>query len=481
MNEAMALIRDDLADIDVTEVAHLAVDAPSLDQIFSPRSHVGALDPSRSLVVGNRGVGKSFWSAVLAHEATRNHVANRYPRLHLETYKVELGFHEAAGKVEGFAPSALELSSLKNAGIDVDATWQAVLLRALGTVPVGGNDLAELSKWISANPLQFERLMREADAALGAQGERFLLIFDALDRLGRDWTTIRTLTRGLLRLALDVRGFRNIRVKLFMRIDQAADDSLFSFQDASKLLTEQVNLVWERRDLYGMIYQRLWSSENADLGFKKLLSSSLIATAREITMPDLLEQESLQSRVFYRIAGEFMGSDARRGRTYSWLHGHLADAFEQASPRSFLTALRTAAHSPAPSRTAIDSNGLKSGVQAASAVRVQQLKEDFDWIGSALRALQGLEVPCHPTAFIRRWKDRGTIAEIEAGLAQSEKLGPVEFELAPADKGSALLDSLETIGVIERRGDFSINMPDLFRVEAGIKRRGGVKPPAKPR
>jgi hypothetical protein len=43
---------------------------------------------------------------------------------------------------------------------------------------------------------------------------------------------------------------------------------------------------------------------------------------------------------------------------------------------------------------------------------------------------------------------------------------------------SVLLESLKTIGVVEERSGDRINMPDLFRVAAKIKRRGGVRPPS---
>jgi hypothetical protein len=89
-----------------------------------------------------------------------------------------------------------------------------------------------------------------------------------------------------------------------------------------------------------------------------------------------------------------MGAGPKRGRTYSWLFDHLADAFGETSPRSFITALQKAAnHSPAPAETAIDHNGIRAGVQDASEIRVAQLKEDYDWITSVLQALEDLEVP----------------------------------------------------------------------------------------
>jgi hypothetical protein len=87
--------------------AHQAGVAPDPNIIFAPATHANALDPERVLVIGNRGVGKSFWSAVLVHSKTRKQVAKYFPRLKLERLEAVLGFHEDAGKDEGPAPSRM--------------------------------------------------------------------------------------------------------------------------------------------------------------------------------------------------------------------------------------------------------------------------------------------------------------------------------------------------------------------------------------
>jgi hypothetical protein len=51
--------------------------------------------------------------------------------------------------------------------------------------------------------------------AFFSTGNKSLLVFDALDRLGRDWEVIAPLTQGVLRLALDMRGFRAMKAKFF--------------------------------------------------------------------------------------------------------------------------------------------------------------------------------------------------------------------------------------------------------------------------
>ena len=62
--------------------------------------------------------------------------------------------------------------------------------------------------------------MTHADARLVASGQKLLVVFDALDRLGDTWQTVQELTRGLLKQTLKMNSYRAIRLKLFMRVDQ---------------------------------------------------------------------------------------------------------------------------------------------------------------------------------------------------------------------------------------------------------------------
>jgi hypothetical protein len=55
------------------------------------------------------------------------------------------------------------------------------------------------------------------------------------------------------------------------------------------------------------------------------------------------KNETEQRTLFEAIAGQWMGPDRRRGSTYLWLVGHLADAKGETSPRSFVLALKEAA------------------------------------------------------------------------------------------------------------------------------------------
>ncbi len=467
-------IRTVLRALDPKSSASAAAPLPP-DELYAPAAHANALDPARPLVVGNRGVGKSVWSGVLADEMTRVAIAPYYPRLKLNQFTVKLGFHEHAGRITGdMAPSPRVLDNLLSRGVNPEDIWTAVLLRAVAgeshlRVP---ERLGDTVAWVAANVEDAEAALRTADAHFLKNELQFLLVFDALDRLGNTWEVIRPLSVGILRLALGMSGYRAMKAKVFMRTDQAKDEKLFQFPDASKMLAARVDLAWHATELYGLLFGMLDRSSHAGTCFKRIVRSVLGRGSNA----ENIEDPGQQMAVFKLLAGEYMGSDRRRGRTYTWLIDHLADAFHETTPRSFLITIQRASSTRnRPSGTVIDHYGIREGVQQASEVRVNQLQEDYPWIRTVLEHLEGLEVPCTPTMFVGRWRDRKTIDSINH--IDSDRPGPIELEQAGIDREAALLEALKNIGVVEERSADRINMPDIFRVAAKIKRRGGVRPP----
>ena len=96
------------------EPAHIATKAPKWAEVFTPNDHQGALDPGRSVVVGDRGTGKSFWSSVLISQDIRNIVAQQYPRLGLDRVDAKLGFSNA--EMGADHPARTEIAEILRAG-----------------------------------------------------------------------------------------------------------------------------------------------------------------------------------------------------------------------------------------------------------------------------------------------------------------------------------------------------------------------------
>lgn len=477
---AIEEVRQVLKELD-EGAAHPPGKPPDISEIFAPREHSAALDPERALVIGNRGVGKTFWSTALVDNTTRAHIAKLpvYRRLELGNVEATIGFDGSYSSA--VAPSRDVIDECQRAGAQPRRIWEAVLLRYLAprvdaTVPTG---LKEASLWLQNNAEQGERLLREIDSYFAKQGKRFLIVFDALDTLGTSWPELRPRLQGLLEFARLTKGMRAIRAKLFLRVDQAQDRNLWTSPDLSKLYNERVRLNWSQYALYELLFFHL--CRKAEEAFIKVAGASW--------EPRQWSDEE-HRKVFTRIAGAYMGGGAKRGNTYDWVTNHLADADEETTPRAFLVTLKAAAeHHPEARSGVVDYLDIQAGVVRASEGRVRELEEDYWWIRTAFDPLEGVSVPCAPDDFYRPWSVAQTANKIRRRASAEKRLIPLAFESfvrysteeSEASDEERLRWSLEIIGVLEQRANGKINMPDIFRVAARIKRRGGVKPPPRAR
>lgn len=487
MNSETEILRTALINLNPAP-SHDATSPPGLLQIYAPEGHEAALDPERVLVIGGRGTGKSFWSATLLNVETRQFVAQSYPRLNLDQCDVALGFAGVDSDENG-APSREELDDLINTdGHSPEKVWRAVILRSVRQfvqkkIPTTLRGSKGLVAWVEEDAARVQSFLRQADDNLTKQGKRVVVLFDALDKLGRDWGQIRQRTKALLQVALAMRTYRAIKPKIFLRVDQAEDRGVAAFPDASKLLSAgaRVDLTWERRDLYGLLYTLLANDTKAGPTFSGLVLRKTGINLKQVQkkgLPtELKDDEKKQADVFVALAGQYMGANANKGRTHTWLHKHLADAFERVSPRSFLEAVRQAANyrGSSDSRFVVSPSGLRAGIQGASELRLRQLKEEYDWIDTVIEPLADQQVPCREEELYERWNEADTPSSISP-KTDGQYLEPIEFSDSEGNRPAAILKALLRIGVAERRADGRINIPDIYRVAAKMLRKGGVRP-----
>ena len=437
-------IRQGLADLPRAD-NHAPGAAVPPASIVTVAGHRAALDPDRALVVGNRGMGKSFWAHALADAAAREKAATTFREL--TSTDVRIGFN-ASERSNPIAPTPGALQqALRECG-DAEAVWRAVLVRVarsetgkLTGVP-SLDSFTKFAAWVQANSEKVDHVLTALDNRFAATGRKLLVVFDALDRLANDWETTRKLTAALLKRALAVRSYRTLRLKLFMRRDQFEDPALFEFPDGSKIKNTRVELTWSSADLYTLLFVRLSQDPASAQAFERL---SAVLAAQATPAPDAPTDRN--KVLVDAIAGEYMGTDKKRGRVFTWLPLHLSDARGETSPRTFLTAWREAArHLPAPTRRAIDHLGLLEGVRKASEDRLQELQEDYWWIRRALAPLQGQMVPMDRLLLEKLWRTSKTTATI----VRSSGRGLAPVQLVDSQKPEAsLVDALAAIGVVE--------------------------------
>ncbi|MGJ5136684.1 hypothetical protein ACQR1V_01760 [Bradyrhizobium oligotrophicum] len=478
------LIRDGLASIP-SDVSSDAVGSavPKLEDIFAPQNHAAALDPATAIVVGARGTGKSFWSGVLGQQTTRSAAATAYPNLRLDRTSVEFGFTGIGGP-RGTTKDTIDKWVSGENRHEALVFWWATILRAseqtIKGMPVDLSAMIEIARDSDAR----DRLLSEHDEALKKQDKLLLVVFDALDTVAYTWPRRRILTIALLEVVWSMRAFRSIHAKLFLRGDQIDDDGL-QFVELPKLRAGAVKLVWLPTDLYGLLFSRLALSVQADAkaAFGRLLTATGAgpATLEGILTRkwSILTDSKLQAAVMGALSGPYMAAGPhgyKKGKTYDWPIKHLADAFNEVTPRSFLELMISAAKiGQAPNDKSITPEGIRHGLRAASKTRVDQLHQEFPWIKGVLAPLDGLLLPAKETNVFRVWAAAKTTAVVIKDAEKNEYLPPFTPSKHGGDE-KLLYEAMRNIGVMARRKDGRLDMPDLFRVAANLLKKGGTTP-----
>ncbi|MEI7694203.1 MAG: hypothetical protein WCI64_00950 [Chlorobium sp.] len=454
---------------------------PDKRSLYIPPSHLKALRLECSLVIGARGVGKTFWNAALNSTEIRKMLGELVPDL--SRVEVWTGFGERSDLNAYPDPDVFDaLLSKKFSAYHV---WRAVLGRWAANIVsenIPCNSWDESVAWVINDPECFGRLLERANDFFSAQKRHGLIVFDALDRSRAEWQTMDTIARDLLRVVLSLKRYPFLHGKIFLREDQFARPQIADFPDASKLLSTRVDLTWAMHDLHGLLWQLFCNGTDIHGQILRNIYEDGAGSPPDFTadvwsISDRVKRDDqVQRSLFAKIAGEWMGRDRRRGVPYLWSVGHLADRRGRTSPRSFLAAIRAAAED-AEARypyhlLPLHYESIKCGVQNASGIRVSEMAEDYPWVKRLMKPLEGWTVPCTFDVIQERWCD-----------AFGSDPKTISFTGLPPEHIDAewygIRQDLEALGIFESMKDGRVNMPDLYRVGFGLGRRGGVKPAVK--
>jgi hypothetical protein len=419
---------------------------------------------------------------VLGQDDTRESAALAYPNLGLQDVVTDFGFTGIGGK-QGTGIEALNAFVPDRGGVaEARSFWWATIVRATMRASDGQAVKLATAHELSSDWEAREELLEKCERSLKKRGKTLLIVYDALDTVATEWPRRRAITEALFEVVWAMRAYRNIRVKVFLRPDQIDDDAL-RFVELPKLRTGAVRLTWTPTDLYGLLYARIALAVpvEAQKAFGRLLALCAIAKA---TRAQILAREwplshdaGEQSRVMSVLAGQFMADGTfgyKKGKTFDWPLTHLADAFDEVTPRSFLGLLIAAAQYGAPPEgRVITPDGIRHGLRAASKTRVDQLNLEFPWIKAVLAPLAGLLLPLDEKAVFKAWRRSKTIDVLVEDASKRRYLLP--FEEADPNE-SNLFEAMRKIGVMFRRKDERIDMPDLFRVAAKLLKKGGTAP-----
>jgi hypothetical protein len=446
------------------ETSHFGA-TPEPGTLYLPPSHLKALRLDAPIVVGGRGMGKSFWTAVLQSDSLRNLLGSAVSEL--TGLIVRVGFANAEAIAD--YPNADVFSVFLDQGGDPYDLWRAVILRWVAEQSgqyIPRHSWLATVEWLKSDPEAAARLMQRP------RDWRGLILFDALDRTSNVWHRMDDIVRGLLRAVLWLKAFTGLYGKVFLREDQA-ERTVFNFPDASKLTATKEELTWARHDLHGLLWQRLINALNEHGALMRHICPHVPQSGVWRVADEMKIESEAQRKAFERLAGLWMGRDRRRGVPYTWSVSHLADGRGRTSPRSFLAAIRQAAEDSSERypqhEMTLHYESIKRGIQKASEIRVQEMAEDYPWVPEVLSELKGMNVPCDVGAIEERWASR--FPEGPQSISTDRLPAP-----HTARGWDGLREDLRRLGLIETKKDGRIDMPDLYRVGFGLGRKGGVKP-----
>jgi hypothetical protein len=459
-----------------------STDADTVDPqprtLFTPDRHRQALDPDATIVRGARGAGKTVWFKALQNSSLRALAANDYQLERLRSVEPLAGYGTELRPDTYPGPGFLrELLAERTDPYDI---WSAVLLYGLGSPDIQQlSSWVERAHWLHANPGFHDQALASADRRAAEDHVTKLILFDALDRLHSSRREANQLIEGILRLALDLRTrTKNLRAKVFIRPDMY-DSLRLTFPDASKLTANAASLTWLSTNLYGLFFYQLGNAESSHAkAFREGTGDwQTVDGGRHVPPQSLMGDHGSQKQVFIEIAGPWMGRDHRKGITYTWLPNHLKDGIGQTSPRSFLRALTRADEETigtfAEYKYALHYDGIRRGVQAASSTRVAEVTEDLPWVQTTMRPLAGRRVPIDRETIISDWQNINLSALLQR-YSDETRESLVRTGPRNPDNYDEIIDELIEIGIVTRRVNGKLDLPDVYRIGFDLGRKGGV-------
>jgi hypothetical protein len=477
----------DLANIGARGIAENESGDTFRRTFYPVAEHSRAFDPDVALVIGSRGAGKSELFRAAVEEKLLPAIA-RVTAGQLGRMKPERIEWLAGHPLRREFPDVPGLRRfLEIHGADRDGPidlWSAYLLRVL-------KDQVEASAFSSR--LIFDRQGADVDKIVGdfrdlgnepvlsldrldqkleAQDRWVIISYDELDVIGGyDWHAMVLFIHALISFwANNTRRWRRIRPKIFLRTDLFRRHAQSFGADLIKLAANRAEITWSDRNLYAMLVKRLANTSDA---LREYCQESRIKFDEDadLGLIPVIKKSTDARPLIERLAGQYMGADLKKGRTFAWLLGHIRDGNGHAMPRALVwlieqAAIQERARPQATYNRLLDPRSLRRALDDVSKDHVLQVNtHELPWLPGVKQRLDGAGVPMPrreaEKLLGRQWEDSWNNENPDAR--------------PPADDASGLVAQLIEIGVFRVRPDSRIDVPDLFMAGLGLSRKGGVR------
>ena len=334
--------------------------------------------------------------------------------------------------------------------------------------------LKQPSEWIPyiiEAPEQWENFLDDLNEYMESGNRWIFLTYDSLDRICDKYADLFPYIRTLLSFwYTHSRRWNRICSKIFLRND-LYDSQLLSFPDSSKISGNSLKLEWDTLALYRLLVKKMANAGEPELVDYLKLTDGLISEEPDGELGYIpTEHEAVMVSFVDCLIGHYMGSNRKKGMSYSWAPNHLQDTHGALSPRSFLKCYSAAAAKmyEKPGEIAklsgtllINPSMLQGAVVDVSEDRVSELQEEYEWLEELKKAFSGVTLLIEKREFIKK---------IQMDLWSEEKQLPA---LSP----QGIFDVLEKLGIVMVARDGRVNVPEIYLHGFGMKRKGGIRRP----
>jgi hypothetical protein len=461
--------------------------ADTFKKTFYPvAEHSRAFDPDVVLVIGERGSGKSELFRAVVKEGLLPAIIRASPssrlarmdpgRIHwLAGHPLERDFPDHGGLRRFLA----EHTGDSEAAIEL---WFAYLARVLAArfppdglaqlefLKLPGGDVDRVVEAFRASRSASVLALDELDRRLEAENRWVFVSYDELDILGAyDWSAMARSIEGLVSFWANYRRrWSRIRAKIFLRTDLFRRHTQVLGADLIRLAANRAEVFWSDRNLYAMLVKRI---ANASPELQEYCEASRIRFELDELLglvPRLDKAEDARTLI-ERMAGPYMGANIKKGRTFTWLLGHVRDGNGHAMPRALVRLIEEAAvqeqwRPKAACGRLLDPGSIRRALDKVSQEHVLEVNtHELPWLPGVAERVKGEYVP-----MLRRDADRLLANRWDGSWARDPGVRP------PVENSHALVDYLIEIGVFRVRSQDRLDVPDLFLAGLGLRRKGGV-------
>lgn len=460
-------------------------DSEHFKKCFYPvPEHMKALDPDVTLILGNRGAGKTSLFRAVAEFGFNDRLRELYPKARIPgncswvPIKLAEKDHvpdQTQLKIFFERPELTEEQAYD--------FWQCVLVRHVWHFlsrkaqvacklinDASPSDIDSLLAAMAICRINSAEALDRLDDKLEEENKILFIGYDDLDLLvtksGRSASTL------IGYWATRSRRWKGIRAKLFMRTDIYRRFGTEGGPDLAKISANRASLAWSDESLLGMLVKRIINSGDIE-AWKRALHIPVKDLVQDNQFGWSLKKETSEEleNIITSLIGTYMGAGPKKGATQTWIINHIKDCQGSAVPRFLVRLIESAADLQLESRNEypviLSPLFIRDALTNISNEHVQASLTEWPWLigfKERVRHIPKIQsVPFDRQAF-------------ETGIERmwDESWGPNGAD-APCDKSRDFLPLLVEAGIMRERRDGRFETTDLYLDGLGFKRKGGVR------